>query len=165
MNNEKVEALFNSVELLIDEQKKATHELNRATNASMQLKKANSENENIRKVVNDFRAVQTNSKKLVDESCNAVNRTKDISTYKSWFAFFILSVAGFLVGGSGGYAVWEYKIKNEILKENTQQAETKYKDLIESHFGVTIDNSGIYSNKIQRSESESYNYYIPKVEK
>lgn len=107
MNNEKIQALFESMEVAADELKKAT-------TAANKIRLANDKDEKITKLISDFQAIQTNTQRVKRDTTQAIDDMKKAGIQYKITGILGLFATTAMVGLVIGYASIN-AYKNEIV--------------------------------------------------
>ncbi len=107
MNSEKIQALFESMEMAADELKKATAAANK-------IRSANDKDEKITKLISDFQAIQTNTQRVKRDTLQAIEDMKKAGIKYKVTGILGLFATTAVIGLGIGYAsITAYK--NEII--------------------------------------------------
>lgn len=107
MNSEKIQALFESMEIAADELKKAT-------GAANKIRISNDKDEKITKLISDFHAVQTNTQRMKKDTDQAIADMRKAGIKYKLTGILGLFSTTIMIGLAIGYAsITAYK--NEII--------------------------------------------------
>jgi hypothetical protein len=154
MNNEKIQALFESIELLIDEQKKATNELNDATTSAKKIKSVNNKEKNITKIINDFNLIKTNTENLEKKTNDAILRMQKQARFPKIISLLLTYLFFALFGLGTGYYVFTTQTKNYAYK---LELESKYNiDILSNAIVLPTDYRVLISDDGQNYLPQQY---------
>lgn len=115
MNNEKIQALFESMEMAADELKKATAAANK-------IRMSNDKDEKVTKLINDFKAIQSNTEKIKTETAQSIDDIRKAGIQYKLTGILGLFATTIMIGLAGGYAsITAYK--NEIIAHELRSIE------------------------------------------
>jgi len=143
MNSEKIQALFESMEV-------AANELKEATRQAKRLKVENDKNETIVKVVKDFNAIQINSEQLEKTTIEAIKRIEKQSSSLKLTTLMAVTIACALFGTVIGYAGF-YSVKDTIISQELNTLKTERAKIQEQYAFInelTAKGFKIYNNAI-----------------
>ncbi|HIF9233433.1 TPA: hypothetical protein ACX6QG_003744 [Photobacterium damselae] len=170
MNNEKIQALFNTVAILSDD-------LRKATDAANKIQHLNGDKATIEKLVSDFTIIANNSSKAVSSSDNAVLKISDKanksigtvekranqaiadtqkrSLFLRWTAMIAIIASCILASCAIGFTAGIYMSHQPIVKDIDTRLQIKNK------FGVTIKDRAIIIPKDVKIERIGNEVFIP----
>lgn len=147
MKNEKILVLFESMEALIEEQKKATNRLNKAIAKAENIEGYYKNNEDI------IAKINTNFRKIESESAKAIKRVEKKANAWNNFSFFTSLLLVIALVGSATFYYSKTYFDEKIVNEKAKELATKYIKNVESNLNVKFTNEAVIINADSKVKS------------